>query len=374
MSKTTPLTGWHQARGAKMAEFAGYLMPMEYEGILAEHRAVRTRVGMFDVSHMGIVDVHGSDAAAFMNRVLANRPGRLNAGRALYSPMCADDGGAIDDVICYRVDRERFFIVVNAANRLGDVAHLRRAAEGMAVGVRDVSDDTALVAVQGPAAWDVLGQAGIVEGPPPPRFGFRYPVSIGGAETLVARTGYTGEDGAEIACPASAAAALFERLARAGVPPIGLGARDTLRLEAALPLYGHELSRTIDPLTAGLGAFVRLQEGGFLGAEALRARRDAGLDARLVGLVLEGAGIARHGYRVTAGEVTVGRVTSGTFAPTVGRAVALALLWERVAQTGRPLTVWVRGRGVPARVVPTPFYRRPAAMEKGGAHGISERP
>lgn len=362
--KSTPLTSWHEAHGAKMGEFAGYLMPLEYQGILAEHRAVRNAAGMFDVSHMGIVGVQGSDAAAFMDRVLANRPGRLRPGRALYSPMCAEDGGVIDDVIAYRMEADRFLMVVNAANRTGDLRHLRREAAGFGVGVSDFSQ-AALVAVQGPAAWDALRRSGLFDGPPPPRFGFRYPVEVAGADALVARTGYTGEDGAEIACSASSAEVIFERLAQAGVAPVGLGARDTLRLEAALPLYGHELSRTIDPLTAGLGGFVRLKEGGFLGAEALRARAEVGPSAKVVGIVLEGPGIARHGYRVTAGEITVGKVTSGSFAPTMGRAIALALVWEKTAALGGALTVWMRGRGVPARVVATPFYRRPPVMEKG---------
>jgi len=357
--KETPLAAWHRAHGARMVEFAGWNMPLDYGGILAEHHAVRTAAGVFDVSHMSEFLVRGPDAATYLDRLVTNWPGRLGVGSALYTPMCYPDGGTVDDLVIYRTGADAFGIVGNAGTHDQDWAWLlaqRRPDE--AVELWDVGDQVGLVALQGPKAQDILADLAVPPVSDLPRFGFRWPVAVAGVRTLVSRTGYTGEDGFEIFARSEDILAVFDRLVTAGARPAGLGARDTLRLEARLPLYGHELGPDITPLEAGLKAFVRFDKPvDFVGRAALEAQRDSGPPRRLVGLFVDG-GIARAGHVVGAGDEPVGRVTSGTQSPTLGRPVALALVDRAHAAIGTALWVEIRGRRVPAVVTRLPFVKR----------------
>lgn len=361
-----------------MVPFAGWEMPVEYSGIIAEHRAVRTRAGLFDASHMGEVAVEGPGARALIQRLLANDVSRQEPGQAVYSPMCRDDGGVVEDLIVLCLEAERFLLVVNAANREKDVRWVaERADRAAGVAVRDASDDWALIALQGPAAAAIMAAAAGDRAAPALAlrpFRFLAGVSVGGVPCLVSRTGYTGEDGFEFFCGPEQARALWERLMETGMPfglvPAGLGARDTLRLEAALPLYGHELHEGINPYEARLDRFIRLDKGEFVGRAALARVQAEGPRRLITGLVAkERGGIPREGYPVLAGSRAVGAVTSGSFAPTLGRGIALALVEAGEAAAGRELSIEVRGRPVAAETVSLPFYRRVNRRGQAGGGG-----
>ena len=358
--RRTALFELHREAGARFVEFGGWEMPVQYRGVLAEHACVRERAGLFDVSHMGEIEVEGPGALALCQDVATNDASRIEPGQALYSPWCDDRGGTIDDTILYRLGPETWMFCVNASNAETCSAWIAERARGReGVRVRDASDATGLLALQGPAAVELvrrLGAPGLAE---LPRFGV-VKTRMGDVPCIAARTGYTGEDGFELFVEATRSAALWRSILDAGAPlgiePIGLGARDTLRLEAALPLYGHELSRDITPLEAGLGWAVRLEKGPFCGRDALAAQKAAGPPRRLVGLRLVDAGIARADHPVFAGDQVVGVVTSGTKSPTIGDAIALALVRKEAVDAA--LTVEVRGRRLRAERVKLPFYRR----------------
>ncbi|MCY0877728.1 MAG: glycine cleavage system aminomethyltransferase GcvT [Firmicutes bacterium] len=365
--RATPLTEWHEAHGAKMTEFGGYRMPLEYpSGIVAEHHRVRQAVGMFDVSHMGEFWVTGPDASAYLDYLVTNRPSALAVGQALYTLMCNPQGGTLDDLLIYRLDSERFLMVVNAANRQQDWEWARSHVDGHVVTLADASDEMALIAVQGPRAPEVLAPLSTVD---LSALGYYHVTSghVAGYAAWIARTGYTGEDGFELYVSVQDALPLWERLSEAGIPPIGLGARDTLRLEAAMPLYGHELSLTITPLEAGLGYFVKLSKPDFIGRASLLQQKTAGVERKLVGLELQG-GIGRAGYEVVNAEGhVIGAITSGTLSPTLGRPIALALVASPYAAVGQEVGVRIRQRVVHAKVVSRPFYRRPERRRQGEA-------
>ncbi len=340
-----------------MVEFSGWEMPVQYTSILDEHRAVRTDVGMFDVSHMGEIEVAGPDSFSFLQRLLTNDLTRLKPGRAMYTLMTDERGGTLDDLLVYQLGDSRFMLVVNAANREADVAWLRDHMTGVNVTMTDRSDDVALVAVQGPRAVDRLAQLGI-------EVDFLRAFSFTSArfqqgEVIASRTGYTGEDGFELYTDGDTACALFQALHDLGVKPCGLGARDTLRLEACLPLYGQELRRDVTPIEASLAPFVKFDKGDFVGREALLAQSEAGPRRRLVGVEMADRAIPRTGYKILQGERSVGEVTSGTMSPTLERPIGLALVETTSAAVGAALEVEIRGKRHAARVVPTPFYRRP---------------
>jgi aminomethyltransferase len=364
--RRTPLYDVHRALGARMVAFGGWEMPVHYRGILEEHRAVRGAVGLFDVSHMGEVELSGPRAGAACQALGTNDVRRLADGQVQYTLLCREDGGVVDDVTLYRHGPERFLFCVNAANVAKDLAWIRDHAGGATV--TDRSDETGLLALQGPRAAAVLARLTAVALGGLRRFRFAAG-EVAGVPAVISRTGYTGEDGFELSVAAERTAALWAALLEAGRPagiePVGLGARDTLRLEAALPLYGNELDDSVTPLQAGLARFAPLDGEDFIGRLALLRERENGSPRRLVGLEMRGAGIARHGYPVLAADAPAGRVTSGTRSPTLGRAIALAYVEPAHAAAGTDLAVEIRGRAVAARVVPTPFYRRGAA-EKGG--------
>ncbi|MBK8264187.1 MAG: glycine cleavage system aminomethyltransferase GcvT [Nannocystis sp.] len=359
----TPLHDLHVGLGAKMVDFGGWHMPLQYEGILAEHRRVRDAVGIFDVSHMGEIDFIGPGALAAVQRLITNDAARLSDGRALYTTVCYPDGGIVDDCIVYRVGPENYRIVVNAANIAKDHQHFIEVVDGRCELINR-SDEIALIAVQGPRAVALVAQlAAAPQLADLPAFAFA-PAQIAGAPIVAARTGYTGEDGFELFIDAAAAPAVWTALHAAGAAPIGLGARDTLRLEARLSLYGNDIDATTTPLEAGLGWVVKLDKvtrgEPFVGADALVEQKARGLTRRLVGLKLRGRGIARHGAEVldASGQV-VGQVTSGGPAPTVGGAVALAYVPTAMSEPGAVITLRQRDQLLTAEVVKGPFYKRP---------------
>ena len=360
----TPLADLHRGLGARIVEYAGWLMPVQYRGIIEEHRAVRERAGLFDLSHMGELFVEGPQAADGLAAALVSDPRTLAVGRAHYSMICAPDGGVIDDLIVYRLAEERFLVVANAGNSQAVSDALAERLTGFRAVLDDRALATALVAVQGPASAGILGPLTDVD-----LDRLRYYAiaegAVAGIPALVARTGYTGEDGFEVFVEWQAARPVWDALAEAGesagLVPVGLGARDTLRLEAGMPLYGNELDRTTNPYEAGLGRVVKLDKGvEFVGRTALdKAARD-GVGRRLVGLVVRGRGIARHGYPVWAADRRTGAVTSGAPSPTLGHPIAMAYVAPRDAEPGTILDVEIRDGRVPAEVVALPFYRRPA--------------
>jgi aminomethyltransferase len=350
----TPLYDEHKALGARLVDFAGYEMPVQYEGIKAEHEAVRNHAGLFDVSHMGEAVFRGPEAEAAVQRLVTRDVGRLDFGQAGYCAVCYEDGGTVDDVMVYRREDD-FLIVINASNREKDVEHFRKNTEDLDVEVADESDDWALLALQGPEAAELLQNLTDAElsGLKPFRFAWG---EVEGVPALISRTGYTGEDGFEIYLRPDGAPLVWRRLIEAGAAPAGLGARDTLRLEAGLCLYGNELDAETTPLEAGIGFAVHLdKEPRFIGQRALLLEDTGRLRKKLVGFEMEGRGIARHGHHVTSGAEIVGEVTSGTKSPTLDQAIGLALVEPGVDDW---FEIVIRDNPVPAKAVPLPFYKR----------------
>jgi len=341
--------------------FAGWRMPVQYKGIKSEHEAVRTRAGLFDVSHMGELLVEGPRADLAVNTLVTNDVSKIDVGQALYTVCCNDAGGILDDLIVYRLEEAKLLVVCNASNRDKIAEHFgARLPNG--VSFQDVSDRWALLALQGPHAATILAAVNadkkVVDLAP-----FRVArAEVAGVEAWVARTGYTGEDGFELFCGNEDAPTLWRALLAAGKPhgiqPVGLGARDTLRLEARLMLYGNDIDENTHPFEAGLGWVVKLDAGDFVGRRALRARKEAGLERRLVGFEMTGRGIARHGYPIVVDSKPVGTVTSGSPGPTVGKNIGLGYVPKALSRVGTTLGIEIRGKVVDAVVVRTPFYKR----------------
>lgn len=352
--KETPLASVHRALGARMIEFAGWHMPVQYTGIVAEHQAVRSSAGLFDLSHMGELWITGPDALANVQFLTTNDASRLKPGMAQYTFLTNEAGGIVDDLILYCTAPNEYLLVVNAANTEKDRTWITERLKGNAA-IDDRSDSTALIAVQGPSAQRVLSS--LTDADLAAIKSFRFVnAELAGVEVLLARTGYTGEDGFECILAADQAHALWNRLMEAGEPyglvPVGLGARDTLRLEASLPLYGNELTDETTPYEAGLGSFVKLDKGDFVGRAALAVQKEQGPRRRLVGFVMEERGIPRHGYPIMdeAGR-SIGRVTSGSHAPSLGRDVGLGYVATEFARADQPIWIEVRSRKLRARIV-----------------------
>jgi aminomethyltransferase len=355
----TPLHDAHVALGGKMVPFAGFRMPVQYPtGIVAEHTAVREAAGLFDVSHMGEFEVRGPDAEALIQKVGVNDISRSVAGQAQYSAMTKHDGGILDDLIVYRFP-DRFMLVVNASNREKDWNWIVEHAQGMKVELEDRSEETALLALQGPLAREILRPLATpdVDGIGYYRFAEG---EVAGVPGVISGTGYTGEDGFELYVPADRAEGLWNELLAAGADrgliPAGLGARDSLRLEVGYALYGNDLDEEHTPLESALGWITKLDKGDFVGRDALLAQKEAGVPNRLVGLRLQARGFPRPGYPILAGDVKVGTVTSGTVSPTLGEGVALGFVDAEHAAKGTELAIEIRGKGVPAIVQRPPFY------------------
>ncbi len=355
----SPLDDRHRELGARLAEFGGWEMPIQYHSVLEEHRACRTRAVVFDVSHLGSVHVHGAGAFATLQWAFTNDLDRISPGHAQYTHLLdPDDGSVVDDLIVWWIDPGDFIVMPNASNTAPLVAALGEAAAAHGGGectVVDVTDTRAVLAVQGPSARTMLGKVAPAHASVA-RFAVT-PMTVLGTPGYAAGTGYTGEDGVEVHIPAAVAGEYWDSLLRAGIEPAGLGARDTLRLEAGLPLHGHELGPGITPLQAGLDWVVRFDKGDFRGRSALDAERARGVRRRLRGLVLDGRQVPRAGYPVSRDGDAVGEVTSGNFSPTLAHGIALALVDPDVA-VGDTLDVDIRGRAAPAVVTKLPFVRR----------------
>lgn len=344
-----------------MVDFAGWELPVQYAGVMEEHRAVRRAAGLFDVSHMGEVRVAGEGAEAFLQSLTPNDVHKLAEGRAHYSGLLNEQGTYLDDLLVYRMAEDEFLLVVNAANREGDLAWIRSRA-GEDVEIEDLTEAYALLALQGPRAARILEPLTDADLASLRYYGFTQ-ASVAGQPALVSRTGYTGEDGFELYLIPDGAEEVWEALLEAGSPhglqPAGLGARDTLRMEAGMALYGHEIDEQTTPWEAGLGWVVKLDKGDFVGRDALARQREQGVQRTLVGFEVEGRGIARQGYPVQVDGATVGEVTSGTYSPSFEKALGMAYLPVELAEDGSAIEIDVRGRPVAARIVGLPFYRRP---------------
>ena len=343
--RKTPLHERHVALGARMVPFAGWEMPVQYEGVIPEHRAVRTDAGVFDVSHMGEIEVEGPRAHEFLQGVLSNDLDRVEPGQAQYTLLTNERGGIIDDLIAYRLETGRYLLIVNASNREPDFQWLKEH-EIPGSDVRDVSDEYALLAVQGPSSIERLGLGGA------PAFTFAMG-AVDGVEVMVNRTGYTGEAGVELMVPADDATALWDAVLARGVVPCGLGARDTLRLEVCYPLHGNDIGPDTDAISAGLGWVCTLEKD-FTGAEQLRRIKADGPDRRLVAFVMEESGIPRQDMPIEGG----GEVTSGTHSPMLDKGIGMGYVPAERAEPGTELTIDVRGRSRTARVVKKPIYKR----------------
>ena len=359
-ARTTSLYDCHLEAEARMVEFAGWRMPVQYSGVIDEHRAVRAAAGLFDVSHMGEIRVAGPGAEAAVQRLTPNNVARLRPGRAHYSALLTERGTYIDDLLVYRLAEDEILLVVNAANREADLEWVR-AQVGDEAEVTDASDSYALLALQGPRAQEILARLTDLDLP-----GLKYyrfaEAEVHGRRMIVSRTGYTGEDGFELYTAPGGAADLWRTLLEVGAPlglvPAGLGARDTLRLEAAMALYGHELDDSTTPLEAGLDWTVKWKSGDFIGREALLAQREAGPSKRLAGFEITGRGIARQGAKVFRDGEEVGTVTSGTWSPSFEKALGMAYVRAGLGAPGDEIELEVRGRRLAGRLVELPFYRR----------------
>lgn len=356
----TPFHEWHAANGGRMVEFGGWHMPVQYSTIVDEHNAVRNSAGLFDISHMGRLRFSGDDDCSFLDYLLTNDVSRLKVGQVRYSLVCNESGGVLDDVLVYRLP-DCYMLVVNASNRTKIVDWIGQHISNFNVDFEDQTLSHAMIAVQGPKAVEIMAALG-AETAAEHRYYSAAEMTVAGMTALVSRTGYTGEDGFELIVPADAGMDLWSRLMEAGVPfglqACGLGCRDTLRLEAAMPLYGHELNEDTDPLTAGLDFAVKLEAADFIGRASLAKIAETQPDRVRVGLELDGKRIAREGAGLLTNNETIGEVTSGTFSPTLQKSIAMGYVDRAASTTGTQVEVDIRGKRHAAKVVDLPFYKR----------------
>jgi aminomethyltransferase len=358
----TPLNEVHRAAGAKMVDFGGWDMPVQYSGIVEEHNAVRSAVGLFDVSHMGEIEVRGPQAMKLVDHVTTNAVAKLKEGQAHYSGLLYEHGGFVDDILVHKVADDSFFLCVNASNQDKDFEHIQAAANGFDCEVEFAGGKYAQLAIQGPKALAVAQQLTDVPLAPIRYYWFVDGV-FAGVPARIARTGYTGEDGFEVYVAPERAAEVWNAILSAGQPygikPCGLGARNTLRLESKMALYGHEIGASITPLEADLAWIVKLDKGDFIGSDALRRQAAKGVTRKLVGFEMRGRGIGRDGYEVLLEGKPAGWVTSGSPAPTLGKNIGLCYLPVEQARPGQRIEIMIRNQPVEAETVPTPFYKRP---------------
>ncbi|MBI3473971.1 MAG: glycine cleavage system aminomethyltransferase GcvT [Candidatus Solibacter usitatus] len=358
--RATPLNSVHRSMGARMVDFGGWDMPVQYSGILEEHHAVRKAVGLFDVSHMGEIEVRGPEALPLVNYAATNDASKLKTGQAQYSGLLYEHGGFVDDVLVHKVTDDHYFICVNASNQEKDYEHIR-GANRFDAEVEFASDRYVQLAIQGPRALDTLQKLTPVRLAEIKYYGFT-DGDVSGEPARIARTGYTGEDGFEIYIAPEAGARRWSGILAAGeefgIKPCGLGARNTLRLEAKMALYGHEIHASLTPLEAGLAWIVKMDKGDFIGRAALARQREAGIQRKLAGFEMRGRGVARDGYEVWCDGAAAGWVTSGSPAPTLNKNIGLCYLPTGKATAGRTIQVMVRNQPVEAEIVATPFYKR----------------
>ncbi|WP_456274066.1 glycine cleavage system aminomethyltransferase GcvT [Bacillus sp. AK031] len=360
----TPLFEVYKENGGKCIDFGGWELPVQFSSIKEEHEAVRTKAGLFDVSHMGEVEVKGSGALDYLQKMMTNDISRIKDGGAQYTAMCYQNGGTVDDLLVYKIEDDHYLLVVNAANIEKDYQWLEEHVEEN-VELKNLSEEYAQLAIQGPLAEQILQK--LAQGTTLRDIGFfkfQNEVELNGVKALVSRTGYTGEDGFEIYCPAESASKLWRDILEAGEPegilPCGLGSRDTLRFEANLALYGQELTADITPIEAGIGFAVKVdKEADFYGKEILTKHKKEGAPRKLVGIEMLERGIPRHGYKVFNNDEEIGEVTTGTQSPTLKKNIGLALVKAEYSELDTELFVEIRGKKLMAKVVPTPFYKRP---------------
>lgn len=361
-AKKTRLYDTHLKHGGKIIEFSGWLLPVQYEGIIEEHQAVRNNAGLFDVSHMGEVEVKGKDAFNYIQNLVTNDISTLSDNQVIYTLMCYEDGGVVDDLLVYKFNQEHYLLVINAGNIDKDHEWMLKNKESYEVELENISNDISELALQGPKAQEILQKLTEFNLDDIKFFYFNESIAIDGVNCLVSRTGYTGEDGFEIYTDNQHIEKLWNSLLEAGkvhgIKPAGLGCRDTLRFEAALPLYGHEISQEITPLEAGLGFFVKLYKDCFVGKEALLKQKQEGLKRKLVGFGLKERGIPRNGYEVTANGEKIGYVTTGYMSPTLKKSIGLALVSYEYAELGTEINILIRNKPVKAEVINKKFYNK----------------
>jgi aminomethyltransferase len=360
--KKTALFNSYKKYGAKIIDFAGWSMPVQFEGIIPEHEAVREKAGLFDVSHMGEADITGKDALEFVQNLITNDAAVLEDNQILYTPMCYPDGGIVDDIIVYRFNGEHFFLVINAANIKKDISWMIGHKGNFDVEIKNISSSIIQLAVQGPKAQNILQKLTNVDLGKIKFFFCKRNVIISGRKCMISRTGYTGEDGFEIYSAAENGEYLWNRIFEAGreegIKPAGLGARDTLRFEVNLPLYGNELSEAITPLEAGIGFFVKLDKKNFIGREALLKQKEEGIKRKIIGFEMKERGIPRHGYEVLAEGRKIGEVTTGYHSPSLKKNIGLALVDSAYSKLGTEIFVKIRGRLLKAEVADKKFYKK----------------
>jgi aminomethyltransferase len=366
-ARKTPLYELHEKLGARMIDFHGWMMPVQYKGVIEEHNAVRKKAGLFDVSHMGEVLVFGSNATEFVNHSITNDVNRMADGQCLYTPMCYENGTIVDDLLVYKHNSEHYMLVVNASNSEKDFKWIEsRMRDFMAedeseIGLRNVSESTAMLALQGPKSGGMLQKLTDVDLKQIKRLRFRDNVMLGEVKALVSRTGYTGEDGFEIYMNAGECVEVWEGLIDAGgrvLQPVGLGARDTLRLEAGLMLYGNDIDESTTPMEAAIGWTVKFDKKEFIGRDELLRQKADGVEKRMAGFELIEKGVPRHGHKIALDSGEIGYVTSGTFSPTLGKSIGLCYVKPEYSSMGVIFDVMIRDRPIKARVVEIPFYRR----------------
>jgi aminomethyltransferase len=355
--KKTPLNSLEHELGGKMIDFGGWELPVQFSGILDEHEAVRTRAGLFDVSHMGEITIKGPQALTLLQRTTCNDVSKIEDGRAQYNGLLYPTAGFVDDIVVYRMSGDDFFVVVNASNQEKDFEWLADAAKDLDVEVKNVSAAYAQLALQGPQSQSILQPVTDIDLAAVKYYRFARG-KVDGVDAIVSRTGYTGEDGFEVYVAPEHGQKVFRTLVAGGAKPCGLGARDTLRLEAKMALYGNDIDHSTTPLEADLGWIVKLEKGEFMGRDVLERERSEGPKRKLAGFEMVDRGIARHGYPIVEGGQEIGVVTSGTHSPTLKKAIGLAYLPPGKSAPGTEFMVLIRGKETRARVVPTPFYKR----------------
>ncbi|MGL6104945.1 aminomethyl-transferring glycine dehydrogenase subunit GcvPA [Romboutsia sp.] len=359
--KYTTLYETHKEMGAKFLAFSGWDMPLEYESMLREHNAVRERAGLFDVSHMGEVLVEGIEAEKIVQNLVTNDIKTLNENQVIYTLMCYEDGGVVDDLLVYKYNSNKFLLVINAGNIDKDISWIRENSKGYNVEIKDICEETSQLAIQGPKAQEILQKIVEVDLNDIEFFYFRDDIKVCNLSCMISRTGYTGEDGFEIYCENKYVKTIWNEILKAGkedIKPIGLGARDTLRFEACLPLYGNEINENITPLEGGISYFVKLDKSNFIGKEALVKQKQDGLKRKLVGFELLGKGIARQGYEVKLEDKVIGLVTTGYSSPTLNKAIGLALIDSQYANLGTEIDIVIRKKLVKAKIISKPFYKK----------------
>ncbi|WP_331681773.1 glycine cleavage system aminomethyltransferase GcvT, partial [Romboutsia sp.] len=359
--KRTVLYDVHKEIGAKFFEFSGWEMPLEYEGMIKEHKIVRNSAGLFDVSHMGEVCIEGKEASTFIQNLITNDISNLKDEEIIYTPMCYENGGVVDDLLVYKFNEEKFLLVINAGNIDKDINWIQENAKGYEVNISNISQEISQLAVQGPKSKEILQKLTDVDLNEIKFFNFKSDITVCNKPCIISRTGYTGEDGFEIYCKNEYAKNIWNEILKAGkeeIKPIGLGARDTLRFEACLPLYGNEINESISPLEGGLSYFVKLNKDNFIGRQSLVKQKEQGLKRKLVGFEMIGKGIPRHGYNVKVNDEVIGFVTTGYSSPTLNKTIGLAIIDSKYENIDTEIDIAIRKKVVKAKIINKPFYKK----------------